>query len=82
MRSMLELRSLLNGTGWADAWSFSAADDRLLRDCLGSLEDCATTPPCEGRDPAGRRHVIAVLIDKGARAAGSVARPMPLEYGR
>ena len=59
MRSVLELRSPSNGTGWAETWSFSGADDRLLRACLRSLHECATAPPREGWDSTGRRHVIA-----------------------
>jgi len=58
VRSVLELRSPSNGTGWAEAWSFSGADDRLLRECLRSLDECATAPPREGRDPRRGRHVI------------------------
>ena len=34
---MLELRTPSEGTGWSETWTFTGADDRLLRDCLPQL---------------------------------------------
>ena len=50
VRSVLEIRSPSNGTGWRDSWTFSGADDRLLRDCLEELAEYATEPPVTKAD--------------------------------
>jgi hypothetical protein len=50
MRSFLEIRSPSNGTGWRDSWTFSGADDRLLRECLEDLAVYVTEPPVTKAD--------------------------------
>ena len=50
MRSILEIRSPSNGTGWADRWTFSGADDRVLRKCLEDLAEYVTEPPVTKAD--------------------------------
>jgi hypothetical protein len=50
MRSFLEIRSPSNGTGWRHSWTFSGADDRLLRECLEHLAEYVTEPPVTKAD--------------------------------
>jgi len=50
VRSILEIRSPSNGTGWADRWTFSGADDRVLRKCLEDLAEYVTEPPVTKAD--------------------------------
>jgi hypothetical protein len=57
VRSILELRSPSNGTGWGDTWTFSGTDDRLFRDCLDGLAEHATEPPIERRTRQKTSHV-------------------------
>jgi hypothetical protein len=64
VRSVLEIRSPSNGTGWADCWTFSGADDRLLRDCLEDLAEYATEPPVTKAD----RWRAALLFSDDAKA--------------
>jgi len=72
MRSILELRSPSNGTGWRDSWTFSGADDRLLRDHLEALAQHVTEPPTESD-----RWRAAMLFsdDDGALRMGINAAP-------
>jgi hypothetical protein len=58
VRSLLELRTPSEGTGWSETWTFTGADDRLLRDCLHQLAAFTTEPPAELWDPHAMRHVI------------------------
>jgi hypothetical protein len=55
---MLELRSPANGAGLGDTWTLSGEDGRLLRDCLGQIDDFVTEPPLEVGDSHALRHVI------------------------
>jgi hypothetical protein len=64
VRSVLEIRSPSNGTGWADWWAFSGADDRLLRDCLEDLAEYTTEPPVTKAD----RWRAAVLFSDDDKA--------------
>lgn len=56
MRSELVLRSPSNGTGWEESWTFSGADESLLRDYLAKLEPYLTPAPTEGWERG--EHVI------------------------
>ncbi|WP_121247340.1 hypothetical protein [Solirubrobacter pauli] len=67
VHSVLEIRSPSNGTGWADEWTFTGADDRLLRELLGQLTNHETEPPAEVWDDRKLRH--AILADDRWRAA-------------
>ncbi|RKQ90207.1 hypothetical protein C8N24_0006 [Solirubrobacter pauli] len=70
---MLEIRSPSNGTGWADHWTFSGADDRLLRACLEELAEYVTEPPVTKAD----RWRAAMLFtdDENALRLGLGAAP-------
>jgi hypothetical protein len=65
MRSILEIRSPSNGTGWADRYTFSGADDRLLRECLDGLADYTTEPPAKPD-----RWTAAMLFSDNEKAVG------------
>jgi hypothetical protein len=71
--SILEIRSPSNGTGWADSWTFSGADDRLLRECLEKLADYVTEPPVTKADRW--RAAMAFSDDEKALHMGINAAP-------
>ncbi|MDA0167894.1 hypothetical protein OJ998_02260 [Solirubrobacter taibaiensis] len=70
---MLEIRSPSNGTGWADRWTFSGADGRLLRDCLEELAEYATEPPVTKADRW--RAAMVFTDDENALRLGLGAAP-------
>jgi hypothetical protein len=80
VRSKLVLRSPSNGTGWADTRTFSAADDRALRDCLAQLSDFITDPPAERWDK--RRHRRVIDADDRWKAAMLLYPDEPSERGK
>lgn len=80
MRSILEIRSPSNGTGWADSWTFSGADDRALRDCLEGLEAYATEPPLGRRAPDRWR--AAMLFSDHERSVSLGIGAAPREHLR
>ena len=67
MSCVLALRSPSHGTGWEETWTFTGPDERLLRDCLGQLDEFATAPPVEQWDDRKRTRVV--IADDRWRAA-------------
>jgi len=58
MQSELDLRSPSDGTGWRETWTFSGRDERMLRDCLSTLEQHGTPSPEERWDSHRHKYVV------------------------